>query len=171
MPAAEWHLCERGHVLSELLAEKIAAYALDVIVSSVEPKAIETAGIIAKHFDKQYEIGTGLHEHDRRNIQFMSQERLEAKVTEFFAKPGELVFGNETGDEAYARFANAITRLIEKYPQKNIAVVAHGTVISLFIARVVNVEPLVLWKRLGLPSFVVFSLPTLALEKVVENVQ
>jgi broad specificity phosphatase PhoE len=171
LPAAEWHLSRRGRVLSELLAKRIAAYSLDVIVSSIEPKAMETAEIIAKRLNKQHHVGVGLHEHDRRNIPLMSHEQLEVKVAKFYANPDELVLGNETGNEAYTRFANAITRLIEQYPQKNIGIVAHGTVISLFVARAAGVEPFVFWKQLGLPSFVVFSLSTLMLEEVVDYVQ
>ena len=161
VPAAEWHLGERGRALSELLANKLAAYSLAVIVSSVEPKAIETAQIVANRLGKPYEISAGLHEHDRRNVPFMPMEQLEAKVAQFFAKPDELVLGSETANQAHARFANAIDRVIEKYPQKNIAVVAHGTVISLFVART-NEIPFEFWKRFGLPSIVVLSYSVIA---------
>ena len=156
VPAPEWHLGERGRALSELLANKLAAYPLDVIVSSIEPKANETARIVAARLNKPHEIVEGLHEHDRRNVPFMPLEQLEARVAEFFAKPNELVLGNETADAAHARFANAIDRVLEKYPEKNIAVVAHGTVISLFVART-HPMPFGFWKRLGLPSIVVMS--------------
>lgn len=47
VPAPDWRLGARGRALSELLAQKLGAYPLDVIVSSVEPKAIETAQIVA----------------------------------------------------------------------------------------------------------------------------
>ena len=163
-------MSERGRARSELLANKLATYSLDVIVSSVEPKAIETAQIIANRLDKLHEIAEGLHEHDRRNVSFMPLDQVETKVAEFFAKPTELVFGNETADQAHARFANAITRVLEKHPQKNVAVVAHGTVISLFVAHE-NEMRFELWKRLGLPSIVVLSLPTLQVEEVIENVE
>ncbi len=171
VPASEWHLGGRGRALSELLANKLAAYSLDVVVSSTEPKAIETAQIVAHRLGKPFEMAEGLHEHDRRNVSFMPLEQLEAKVAEFFAKPGELILGNETADEAHARFANAIARVLEKHMQKNIAVVAHGTVISLFVARAANVEPFQLWKRLGLPSYVVLSLPDMTPEKTVDDVE
>ncbi len=170
VPAAEWHLGERGRALSDLLANKLAAYSIDVIVSSVEPKAIETAQIVAFRLDKPHEIAEGLHEHDRRKVPFMSKEELEAKVAEFFEKPSELVLGSETADQAYARFANAVTRVIEKHPRKNIAVVAHGTVISLFVAHN-NGMPFEFWKRLGLPSFIELSLPYLQVIDVIEGVE
>ena len=170
VPAAEWHLSERGRTLSELLANKLDAYSLDVIVSSAEPKAIETAQIVAKRLGKPHEVVEGLHEHDRRNVPFMPRAELEARVAEFFAKPTELVFGNETANEAHARFADAIARVIAKHPQRNIAVVAHGTVISLFVARK-NEMPFEFWKRLGLPSIIVLSLPDFQVEEVIENVE
>ena len=170
VPAPDWHLGERGRALSELLANKLAEYSIDVIVSSVEPKAIETAQIVAKRLNLPHKIVEGLHEHKRRNVPFMPKEQLEAKVAEFFAKPSELVLGSETADQAYARFANAINRVLEKYPQKNVAVVAHGTVISLFVARN-NEMPFEFWKRLGLPSIVVLSLPGFQIEEVIENVE
>ncbi|MBI5300680.1 MAG: histidine phosphatase family protein [Chloroflexi bacterium] len=171
VPAPEWHLGELGRGRCKLLAQKLAAYPLDVIVSSVEPKAIETARIVATRLGKPHEIGVGLHEHDRRNVPFMPTAELEARVAEFFAKPNELVLGNETANAAHARFADAIERVIEKHPQKNIAVVAHGTVISLFVART-NPMPFEFWKRLGLPSIVVMSpVPNPLLDKGREMIE
>ncbi|MCI0475750.1 MAG: phosphoglycerate mutase family protein [Anaerolineales bacterium] len=170
VPAPEWHLGERGRARCESLANKLTAYALNVIVSSVEPKAIETAQIVATRLSKPHEIAEGLHEHDRRNVPFMPLAELEARAAEFFAKPDELVLGSETGNQAHARFANAIDRVIEKHPQKNIAIVSHGSVISLFIARN-NEMPFDFWKRLGLPSIVVLSLPGFQIEEVIENVE
>jgi broad specificity phosphatase PhoE len=169
-PAPDWHLGERGRALSKLLANKLVAYSLDVIVSSVEPKAIETAQIAANRLRLPTEIVEGLHEHDRRNVPFMSHDEIEARVAEFFAKPSELVLGNETADQAHARFADAIARVLAKHPRKNVAVVAHGTVVSLFVARN-NEMPFEFWRRLGLPSFVVLSLPALQVEEVIENVE
>jgi broad specificity phosphatase PhoE len=156
VPAPDWRLGARGRALSELLAQKLGAYPLDVIVSSVEPKAIETAQIVAARLDKPFDIGKDLHEHERRNEPFTTRDNFESRVAEFFAKPNELVLGSETANQAHARFANAIARVIEKHPQKNIAIVAHGTVISLFVART-QASPFEFWKRMGLPSIVVLD--------------
>ena len=167
--APDWHLGERGRELSELLANKLAAYSPDVIVSSVEPKAIETAQIVANRLSLPHEIIEGLHEHERRNVLFMAKEELEARVAEFFSRPDALVLGSETANQAHTRFANAVHRVIEKHPQKNIAIVSHGTVISLFIARN-NEMPFDFWKRLGLPSIVELSLPEFTVEQIIESV-
>jgi len=176
VPAPEWHLGSLGRARCESLAQKLSAYPLDVMVSSVEPKAIETAQIVAARLGKPHEIGVNLHEHERRNVPFMPLAELEARVAEFFVKPNELVLGSETANEARTRFANAIECVLEKHPQKNIAVVAHGTVISLFVAQT-SVMPFEFWKRLGLPSIVMlsYSISNLqspfTLQEVIENVE
>jgi broad specificity phosphatase PhoE len=87
-----------------------------------------------------------------------------------FEHPQGLVFGSETADEAHRRFAEAVAGVIAKYPSGNLAVVSHGTVMTLFVARIVDLEPFPFWKRLGLPALVVLSLPGFGLLKVMEGV-
>lgn len=157
VPAPQWHLGELGRARSELLADKLSEYPLDVIVSSVEPKAIETAQIVANRLHKPFETGDGLYEHDRSNVPFLGKEELESRVMEFFNQPSELVLGLETADQAHERFSNAVARTRGKHPQKNIAIVAHGTVITLFVSRFTMQDSFDFWTRLGLPSFVILN--------------
>jgi broad specificity phosphatase PhoE len=77
------------------------------------------------------------------------------------------VWGNETAEQAGERFSGALHEILERYPDENVAVVAHGTVITLFVARHAAVEPFVFWKRLGLPSFCVLTLLPFRLEHTV----
>ena len=170
-PGSQWHLCELGRLRSKVLANRLAAYPLDVIVSSNEPKAFETAQIVADRLNKPMAVSENLHEHERNRVPFGTVEQFEKSVAEFFANPSRLVFGDETADAAYVRFSMAMKNVLEKYPQKNIATVAHGTVITLYVSRLANLEPFAFWKRLGVPSFVVLSLPGVNLEEVVEHVE
>ncbi len=50
-------------------------------------------------------------------------------------------------------------------------VVAHGTVITLFVARRAGLEPFPFWKRLGLPAFVALSLPDYAVQSVSDHIE
>ncbi len=154
-------------------AKKIAGYSPEVIVSSNEPKAVETAQIVANHLNQASacQIIAGLREHDRSNVEWQSEEQFEVQVAEFFRQPQTLVMGQETATQAYERFAHAVASLIESYPHSNIAVVAHGTVITLLVARAVGLDPFSFWKRLGLPSFVVLSLPKMEWVTVVESIE
>jgi broad specificity phosphatase PhoE len=171
IPANRWSLSKAGRQRCKTLAEKLAVYRPDVFVTSTEPKAIETGRIVAELLDKPCETGNGLHEHERRDVVFGSKERFEGLVASFFAEPQSLVFGSETADQAHQRFSQAIASAVQAHRDQNVAVVAHGTVMTLFVARTAGVEPFPFWKRLGMPAFTVLSMPGFGLLTVVENVE
>jgi len=162
-PAQEWELSDEGRMRAQQLAERLNRYQLEVIVSSVEPKAKETAEIIAAKHNLGLQIIEGLHEHDRSKVGYLSKDEFQAAVREFFEKPGRLVFGSETADECHARFKQAVHSVIDHNFGKAVVIVAHGTVISLFVARLTGTSDLLLWNELGLPSFVVIDLQSAVL--------
>jgi len=159
LPANQWQLTEEGRLLCGPLAKKLAAYRPLRITASLEPKATETARLIAQQLSLPFEMAEGLHEHKRRKVGYLGKEEFEAKVTAFFEQPGQLVFGEETAVQTFARFNRAVTNLLEKYPAENIVVVTHGTVMSLFVAEYAGVRPVPFWQSLELPCFITLSLP------------
>jgi broad specificity phosphatase PhoE len=163
VPAREWRLSEEGRVRARRLAERLSSYQPEVIVSSVEPKAKETAEIIARTYDLTMEIVEGLHEHDRSRSKYLSPDDFRASVRKFFENPTKLVFGNETADECHTRFDQAVRTVLKLYVDKSIVIVAHGTVISLFVSRLTGNSDLILWNELGLPSFVVLDIQSATL--------
>ena len=172
VPASQWHLSEEGRRLCLPLAEQVAAYAPLTLISSAEPKAIETAQIVAEHLGGAVQAAAGLHEHDRsQNAEWVSQAQFEASVAEFFANPPAVVYGTETAAQAYIRFAEAVRDVTVAHPQGNLAIFSHGTVITLLVAQANALEPFSLWKRLGLPSIAVLSLPGMRLREMVEDIK
>ena len=170
VPANRWRLSEEGQHFSRVLAQKLAQYRLDLIFSSVEPKAIETANIVATALEKPVEVVEGLHEHDRNNVGFLEKKKFETSVAQFFNQPGLLTFGNETANQAHHRFSRTVMGIIGKYTDKNIALITHGTVLTLFVSRLVGIEPFAFWKDLELPSWVVLSYPDLGLRRVCKSI-
>jgi broad specificity phosphatase PhoE len=171
VPASQWRLSAEGRRRCHALAKRLAEHEPATIVTSEEPKAVETGEIIADLLGLPFETAPGLHEHERGVIRhFGSRESFQAQVTRFFASPDELVFGRETADQTHARFAAAITRVLEQYRQGNVAIVTHGTVMTLFIARANDLEPGPFWHSLGLPAFAVLSLPRFDLLQIVREV-
>jgi broad specificity phosphatase PhoE len=170
IPASQWKLSPAGRVRCEALAERLASYAPDIVISSLEPKAVETAQLVARQMDKLCRAVEGLHEHDRTGVQFMGREEFESTVRKFFEHPDQLVMGTETANQARERFSKALISIAAEYPDKNLMVVSHGTVITLFVERIAGLEPFSFWKRLDLPSFLVFSLPDHKLITTVESV-
>ena len=145
VPAREWRLSDEGRIRSRILGEELGGYELDLVVSSDEPKAVETAEIAARVLNVPVEIVEGLHEHERGNVGFLEKERFERSIERFFRRPEDLVFGDETADQAHDRFSNAVNGLSDRFRHRNIAIVTHGTVLSLFVSRISDIEPFALW--------------------------
>jgi broad specificity phosphatase PhoE len=157
-PANTWRLSKEGQVRARRLAEQLEDFEPEVILSSNEPKAKETAEIVASRFQLDTQVDPDLHEHDRSNVPFLSLDRFQVSIREFFQKPDELVFGSETANQAHARVYQAVHSILNKHRNKTIVIVTHGTVISLFVARLTGSSDLELWNKLGLPSFVAMDL-------------
>ncbi|MDE3258465.1 MAG: histidine phosphatase family protein [Gemmatimonadota bacterium] len=166
VPAKEWRLSCEGRRRAQKMGERLDRYNLDRVVSSIEPKAIETAEIATGVLKIPMEVVEGLHEHERVNVGFLEKERFEQSIRQFYEQPADQVFGEETADCAYERFANAVQRLSDRPQKENIAIVTHGTVMSLFVSRNSYLEPFALWKQLGLPSSVVLSRPDLDIVEI-----
>jgi broad specificity phosphatase PhoE len=174
VPAAEWVLSDEGRQRCVPLAAALAAYAPGALVSSEEPKAVETAHLVAVRLGLPHSAAPGLHEHVRRSAAYTAPAEFHASVAALFAHPSELVYGDETADEAHVRFVAAVAGIMgdaaQSRPGRAVAIVAHGTVISLFVARATGIDPFNLWVRLGLPSFVALSWPCVGVLSIVENV-
>lgn len=170
LPAREWRLSEEGVERARQLTERLSEYQPQVLVSSPESKAVETAGMIARKHQLTLNIFRDLHEHDRSNVPYLSKQDFEKAVREFFTFPDKLVFGIETADQAYERFSDAVQLILKIYKGKTIVVVSHGTVISLFVSRLTGMSDYSLWKELGLPGFVVLDMLSKSLFTL-ENIQ
>jgi broad specificity phosphatase PhoE len=158
LPAREWKLSGEGRARAERLADSLKPHRLDSLVASKEPKAMETARIVAAKCGVDLHEVEGLHEHERWTTPYLSKQEFEAVVYEFFEKPDMLVFGNETANQAYERFSRAINSILSESDNSKIGIVAHGTVISLYVSRLTGQSGFQLWSQLGLPGFVVLDL-------------
>ena len=166
-----WQLTDKGRQRCRALADKLAPYAPPKIITSHEPKAIETGALAARYLNVPHHSAPGLHEQERDNIGlFPTQEAFQGAVEELFRCPNDLVFGKETATQAQTRFSQAVDAVIEGQPQGNVVIVSHGTVITLFTARRAKIDPIPFWKSLGMPALITFSLPSLELKQVLNNV-
>src|SRR5579859_2379188 len=160
LPARDWPLSADGRIQAERLATRLTSlYTPAVVFSSPERKAFETAGLIACAFGLKVERVADLREHDRGGAGYLGADAFAAAITRFFARPEELVFGRETAAQAGARFAAAVRELSARTPDRDILLVTHGTVLTLYAAAVAGIEPLPFWRGLGMPAAVVLSLP------------
>ena len=169
-PASDWRLGALGRQRSKLLASRLQGLSPRVVWSSREPKAVETAEIVAASLGAPVQIADGLEEHHRDGVPFYpTRDDFEAAVERFFCKPDRLVLGSETAKQARDRMSAAIDDIVESGQEDSI-VVTHGTVMTLYLASVSDVRPMCFWRRLGLPSYVVLGLPDNDILQTVETV-
>jgi broad specificity phosphatase PhoE len=157
-PANQWKLSTEGRLRVHRLAAKLRRFGPEVILTSSEPKAKETAELLAGLLQLEIQVTEGFHEHDRTHTPFLNQAAFQACIHEFFQKPDLLVFGGETADQAHTRFEGAVETGLRAHPDKTVIIVSHGTVISLFVARRTGLSDWQLWNELGLPAFVAMDL-------------
>jgi broad specificity phosphatase PhoE len=149
-PAEEWRLSEEGRRRCGPLAVRLRDHSPTGIVSSTELKARETAELIGEELGLAVRESAGLRETERRTVPWLETEELQRGIRALFARPDEVVFGEESASAALARFSAAVDGLDE-----GTVVVTHGTVISLYVAARTGRDAFELWSRLGLPDLVV----------------
>ncbi|HZB35202.1 MAG TPA: histidine phosphatase family protein [Gaiellaceae bacterium] len=148
-PSEEWRLSEDGRRRCGPLAERLARYEPRVLLSSSEPKARETAELVAPALGLEMQVSDGLRETARRTVGWLAPEDLDRGIRELVERPGEVVFGEESAAAALARFEAAVAGLPEPA-----VVVTHGTVLSLFAAPRIGRDAYELWGSLELPDVV-----------------
>lgn len=162
-PAHEWELSDEGRSAARRLAEHVRPHNPARIVTSTEPKGVETGAILADALGIASEQADGLHEHDRSSVPMMRTREFISAMAQFFNEPDSLVLGEETATAARNRITSAIEAVTQPNPEENIAIVTHGTVLALFAGEHIDEPPFQLWRNLGLPSMLVFERPAMRL--------
>ena len=170
IPSHEWGLSQEGRYACAPLAEALRAHDPAVIASSDEPKALETARLVGEALGKPVEELPDLREHDRSNVPMMRSRDFISTMALFFKDRTRLVCGRETAQQATARISRAVDQLLAAHPTGNVAAVTHGTVLALFASEHGAGDAFGLWRRLGLPSIVVFSCPDLRVLEIVDRI-
>ncbi len=89
-----------------------------------------------------------------------NKEAWEATPIDFFSRPTELVFGEESAHQALQRFSRAIEKIVTSNPDGNLAIATHGTVMTLWVAaHNPQIDALAFWRALKLPDLVILTLP------------
>jgi broad specificity phosphatase PhoE len=167
-PPTGWQLSEEGRRRCLILADRLAGYQPERIVTSRELKAVQTGGILAASLGIPCQPADGLHEHVRQLERNFDQAGFERAVGEFFMHPDRLVFGEETANQAHARFVQAVHAILDTNQGKSLAIVTHGAVMSLLICRINRMAEYPYWRSLGMPSISVLHVPDFHLQETIE---
>ncbi len=152
-----WTLTNEGRTRAAQFASLLDEWQPAIIITSEEPKALATGEILGKALNVPVRPHPGLFEHRRPAFETpFSEEEFVLKVEQLFDKPDELVFGEETGNEALERFESGIREVLEQ-TEGNVAVVSHGTVMALFVAKYNPVDVKAFWRSLAMPDLVILD--------------
>jgi broad specificity phosphatase PhoE len=164
-PSAHWVLSGEGQARCAWLADELSRRGVTRLYCSLEPKAAETAALTGERMRAEVLLHANLHENDRTDFGFQDQADLRARIRAFFDRPEQILIGKESARMALARFQAAVGLAQREARDKTIAIVAHGTVITLFVtAHNKHVPAYPLWEHLGLPSFVALDADSYAFD-------
>ena len=149
VPSEQWRLSAEGRRRCRPLAERLAKHEPLALVSSTEPKARETAELLAPVLGLEVQFAEGLRETARRTVGWLDRDELDRGVRALFTQPQDVVFGEESAAAALVRFERAVADL----PEPSV-VVTHGTVLSLYAGARTGRDPYEVWRGLRLPDLV-----------------
>ena len=155
----QWPLSAAGRVAASALVGDLESFAAARVITSVEPKALETGQLIASGLGTTAGTHEGLHEHERRTVPHLRTSDFLSLMAQVFKRKDELVLGEETANAALERFSAALESVCTEYPEGNLIVVAHGTVIALFLESISQEDGYRIWREMGLPSYAVVETP------------
>ena len=151
--AHEWELSAQGHNQAMALGDRLRHLPIDCVYHSTEPKGVQTASAIADACGVQMRADARFGEHARTSVEQLHPLAFRSAIREVFARPSEIVFGDESAETTVARVAAAIDEIEETCA----VVVTHGTAIGLYAQHLGNMEGFALWRRLTLPCVVAFD--------------
>ena len=136
IPVPAWTLSPVGRERMERFASSPAVAGLTAIYCSAERKALDSAKILSGRTGVPFRVEAVLHENDRSATGYLPPERFEAVADRFFAEPETSVLGWERAVDAQARILACVRGIAEQDTTPgNVAIVAHGGVGALLLAR------------------------------------
>lgn len=129
VPVEHWHLSQAGRVALQQFLERNILPVPDMIWSSTETKAQETAALLGAYFNKAVQNHIALGENDRSATGFLPPAEFEQLADQFFAQPHHSVRGWERAVDAQARICTAVRDIMDaaaKVQHKNIIICGHG---------------------------------------------
>ena len=137
-PVSYWKLSKNGKKEAYELADAGMFDDIDIIVTSEEEKSVQTAAPIAKRLGRQPMCIAELGEIDRDGGGFLEKDEFDKAIQVSLANLDESQHEWEKGKDALERFQGAIDRLDSEYEHKNILIVAHGCVVNLYFAHLLD---------------------------------
>ncbi|MBN2100602.1 histidine phosphatase family protein [Candidatus Dojkabacteria bacterium] len=158
-PICQWGLSEEGISLAQKLSNEPEVQSLDVIYSSLQTKALETALILAKPNAIPIKTDDNLTE-----VTSFTKEHFGYKytqnVSDFYSGKVLRLANGESADEGLKRFNEAI-EMIEKVETAagifKAGIVSHGNILSFYTAQFSDLTPIQIEQRIQMPDYAILD--------------
>ncbi|MBN1966025.1 MAG: histidine phosphatase family protein [Anaerolineae bacterium] len=150
IPASKWRLSREGFAQVRRLVTAPFWNGVTAVYTSRETKAAAVGAAIQVNHNIPFIMLEDLRE--ARRDEWVGLEAFRAAQQAFFARPGEPPIPTwESAGAAQVRFAGAMQDILARHPESDsLAVVAHATVLTLYIARLRGEVPgYGWWSRIG----------------------
>ena len=160
--AERWLLSEEGERQADILAQRDFWREVELILSSPEPKALQTAKPAARRWAIPLETTNCLHEVHRPHL----IPDYESTIARFFSDPETSIENMEPAAQASERITRCIKGLSIEHPEETLAIVSHGLVMALFLAGLEDRWPTVAeWHAIPFAGLAVVDTTTWHLTK------
>jgi broad specificity phosphatase PhoE len=133
---SKWILTEKGQRDANNLLSSDLFQDVDIIITSGEEKAFQTAYTLSKRLNKIIIRDKNLNEISRDKGGYLKSKDEYRKTMKLCVEDRAHSYNNwETANHAIKRFSNAIHKIDLKYSNKKILIVTHGGVINLYFAK------------------------------------
>lgn len=135
LPIEHWVVKEESMPDIVRLADSGVFDNVDQIYASTERKAVQTAEPFAKRLNKSVTQVAELGEIKRPGSEKLSTEEYKKIKLQIFENMDFTTEGWETANQALERFSQAIGKIDSQNENKEILIVSHGTVMTLYFAK------------------------------------
>ena len=155
IPVRDWIITKAGIDLTRELARAEAFSEIHGIIHSSEGKARQTAEIFAEGLDVQMYQLSGLDELSREHEGALTYEEYRDRVRKTVSDLERNVPGWESGASALKRFEDAVRKIDIMFHRKNVLIVSHGIVLTLFFCKLKKFEAIAYerWSQLKFLSW------------------
>lgn len=151
--AHQWPLTDMGRHKAALLANRINQYDIQHIHTSDEPKAVQTAQLIAERIGNiNIATDTALRETKRKTAPYYANP---ADFKQAMHTPDAIQFGEESFTAARTRFEQGLSQILNQTAQGTVLIVSHGTILTLYLAHLTGLDAFTLWNLLDMPAYAV----------------
>lgn len=159
VPITQWGLSDDGIELAKELSQKTVIQNLNVLYTSLQTKALETAVLLAKPNATPIKTDDRLTEVTSFTGPFEPDFNVYTKnVHDYYSGAIERIGTGETKAEALSRFMTALKAIAKtETGSETIGIVTHGNILSLFAAQYKDVDSYELHTQIKQPDIAVFD--------------